>query len=470
MSCSELFVAPTAVLSGASDINGGGPRMNTDGSAVDSSADCTGAANQITNNLGAWTDVQTDDVLCSITDGQKESYRATNVAGAVITCDRNLVTEYTNRPVRVGGALATPLRAVQIVHPTYHGGTNGAPRINIYAGTYQVGAALTPLYDGAHDIPLTCRGVASWSVSGTTVTITEATTPCVLFDAKGDDYQVLYTDKAYWIWEFLEFDGNVGGTPQNQYATHCHDNASCNIFRRCRVKNAGSIGFYTNAFGTLYSGCELSTWGEAAATAGMVFAGSASGSSAWGCNVHDGTGRCFQSAAPGTQIAYSLLHGASSHGIQLNDQGAENTTFIDHCVIRGNGGSGILIANATEGQSAHIRNAIIAGNGAYGIAGHATGKGQASLEGVAFHGNVTDEVDGNVVVYEPGGRLSLSNDPFVDAANGDFRLNPDYVELLGAGQPDYFLSGGVLTPWQSYPDIGAVHRIPRGRRTVVRVG
>lgn len=61
--------------------------------------------------------------------------------------------------------------------------------------------------------------------------------------------------------------------------------------------------------------------------------------------------------------------------------------------------------------------------------------------------------------------ITLNSDPFVDGANGDFRIKPDQVQLLRTGFPTHYGSAGsVITSIPGTMDIGAIQRQRTPRR------
>ena len=107
-----------------------------------------------------------------------------------------------------------------------------------------------------------------------------------------------------------------------------------------------------------------------------------------------------------------------------------------------------------------VENCLLIGNGAYGIAAD-TGNGKVILLGTGFYDNTSGEVSSNITLFEPVPRTTLTGDPFVDAANDDFRLKPGMTDLLGSGWPGAYLDDGQLTAWTGHPDIGAVQQVVR---------
>lgn len=142
--------------------------------------------------------------------------------------------------------------------------------------------------------------------------------------------------------------------------------------------------------------------------------------------------------------------GATSDGFNTNGNNYAN--FIG-CVAYGNGRDGIRI----EGASGHVPNCVAVSNGGYGV--NVTTYAAFPAEGVALWGNTSGGI-ANSTLFWRNNTITLSASPFVDAANGDFRLNdtPGGGALLrSVGYPSAF-PGLPLTT--NFGDIGAVQTSP----------
>lgn len=125
------------------------------------------------------------------------------------------------------------------------------------------------------------------------------------------------------------------------------------------------------------------------------------------------------------------------------------------CVAYNNTGAGILNSYGAAG-SMYFENCILHNNSTYGVNLSGSTR-QGCMVNCAFYNNTSGPTNALSHVEEVGS-ITLSASPFVDAANGDFRLNNTAnagALLRGTGR-GYFLqteSGQAGTV--AYPDVGA---------------
>ena len=329
-------------------------------------------------------------------------------------------------------------------------------RVNVKAGTYTLTAVLSPANAGTRTAPIAWRGYNT--------TIGDAGSPCAVFSKINDAVaRVLDLNQKYHRFSFVSFTDN-GNLAQPQAAVYVNLGAEHALFYRCQVHDAGANGFWLRGPGAVCLDCEARGFGQLNTSYGFYLDHRTA--ACFGCYAHDGTGDGFNQ---GSGVHAGALSGGftdcisannSRYGIHITAEYEQLAARVDGCTIYGNGSHGIYVAGAAEGQPLNVRNSLLVANGGYGVAAHATGKSHVTLQGVGFYNNTSGEWDGDCEVWELH-KISLAGDPFVDAANGDFRLQPDQTDLLGAGWPAQFLSGGALTPWKSHPDIGAVHQAVR---------
>ena len=150
-----------------------------------------------------------------------------------------------------------------------------------------------------------------------------------------------------------------------------------------------------------------------------------------------------------------------SNCIFANNTGASTDAFqslgvtgIYNCTFYNNGRNGINLENNGGNMNHTVINNIFSNNGT-GVNSNISELNSLTLENNIFHNN-TNSVLGRITGSNLASNLTLSANPFVDAANGNFALN--YVAGAGAsvrsfGAPRIF-PGFINT--LSYTDPGAV--------------
>lgn len=227
------------------------------------------------------------------------------------------------------------------------------------------------------------------------------------------------------------------GTPCNFTASHCRV-----LDIRVQTSSATGHGFSLTSFCTAVR-CEADGFNQAGNDAGFNMNSSAQ---ALGCLAEDcGTGfngpaigctakGCVTgfSAQSGVQFSHCLALSCTGDGFSNNDT---NATF-DHCVAydcvdgfyRGSG-------NATK-----LVNCLSVGNSGFGFESDASAFSNATYRlGCAAYDNGGGDSDGTF--SDDYGFITLTADPFVNAAGEDFRLNDDVgggLELQDSGFPSQF--------------------------------
>lgn len=151
-----------------------------------------------------------------------------------------------------------------------------------------------------------------------------------------------------------------------------------------------------------------------------------------------------------SRFTRTVVSGCTTHGLHANAT-ARTTIAVEHCVLRGGGasGSGIMLAGAAVGGILTVSDSVIEGWGGYGIGAehHPLGR---RVRNCAFRSNTSGPVN---ATYVPAGvetgRITLTADPFTDAANEDFTPN---VEVGGG----LLLRGAA----SDGTDVGAVQSVP----------
>jgi len=181
-----------------------------------------------------------------------------------------------------------------------------------------------------------------------------------------------------------------------------------------------------------------------------------------GCYIHDNAGHGVATLTSGT-ARYELVRNIieSNGGRGFYDSATSRTQvhkFYDNTFYN-NANSGIDIAATTGSATLALVNNVLANNGAYGIkvddAAAETDARVLVQKKNAFYNNTSGARSGMTAAADD---ISLSDNPFTDAPNGDFSLN----NVAGAGAalrsaafPGAF-PGGLTT---GYGDVGAAETV-----------
>lgn len=216
-------------------------------------------------------------------------------------------------------------------------------------------------------------------------------------------------------------------------------------FSQGRVSRCTAVGcatgFTSNNGASVYADCLADTCGTGFAGSGVAI----------GCvsKLHTSIG--FGCGAAVDCIAYGGTGSAT---------GFRGSVQCTNCTAYGNASHGFWLFSAP----AFARNCISYGNGGYGF-----GEVYAFLrvQSCAYGGNTSGNLNGTPSALSAG-NVSLTGDPFTNAAAGDFGLNNTAgagAACRAAGIPGAF-PGGTTT---GYPDLGAVqHQDSGGGTSVVR--
>lgn len=220
--------------------------------------------------------------------------------------------------------------------------------------------------------------------------------------------------------ENVILDGNGLGTSSGLTIS----NASIwNTFINVTVKNCTSVGIYVRGESLLMD-CEATN-----ITGGLAGIRMSGDFAAIRCWSHDNTVSGFYLANKSGlvwQCVSSNNTGATSHGYEM----AYGYQFI-HNVAYANGGDGIRTSASGVVAYINIQNNILVNNGAYGISFGANNYPRLPfISNNAFYNNTsgsfrdfanTSGSNGVGALTDPN--ITLTGDPFTDAANDDFTLN-----------------------------------------------
>lgn len=341
--------------------------------------------------------------------------------GASVTVDRNICTGIgANGVINIGGALKSPALASsaaavagQMIFCKYNATpfsmtsastnvANGCPSLT--AGTFMIGYDLT-------------RTLINTDANRPTFQVNVAS--ATLFNAGGTNIVSAYIN--------IILDGNSQSAARSV-------NANCTLIR-CHISsfNTASNGtcFYFNCSATLNSATPfvgLAYFCEAYANTATPFSTVVNGSFT-GCLSYANTGA--------TTDGFSFLAAGQANG----------------CVAYNNGRHGFLAA--TTSRSYNWINSIAVNNAGFGFVWGSGASSNNSFNNAAY--NNTSGANSGTVNYAMG-FVTLTGDPFINAAGGNFALNL----IAGAGASLMNVGYSVLLPaglTNSYKDIGAAqHR------------
>jgi hypothetical protein len=202
---------------------------------------------------------------------------------------------------------------------------------------------------------------------------------------------------------------------------------SAGAITNCTVKNFTSIGITLENYAATHN-CEV-TGGTSTATGGIATIGASN--VVTNCYVHDNacSGVVLSTSSLVARCLIINCTGASSNGVSVT--GGTSATNVINSTIYGCGQHGISVTSSL-GSSWTMINNILANNGGYGISFSGTAiRNNPLRDGNVFYANTSGTRLGldststtwGVSPYVDQYDVILTATPFVDAANGDFRLN-----------------------------------------------
>lgn len=196
---------------------------------------------------------------------------------------------------------------------------------------------------------------------------------------------------------------------------------------RCSATNTQGVGINVN--GGQADSCEVYSL-HASATFGIVIA--VVGGMAKRCFVHDLSCPGFEIATSGNAGGYFEYCVAARCSIGFRASGSLQRTEYQSCVAYGNSSHGFSVGAGGHAWY-NFRRCIAVNNGGFGISALSGAmQARSSLAGIyasenAFYGNTSGDKSNLVSAND----VTLTGDPFVNAASNDFALN----NTSGAGAP-----------------------------------
>lgn len=340
-----------------------------------------------------------------------------------------------NRTLRIGGRWRGPNGAEAFpfgfVAAAMTNNAGNAPRVNLKAGTaYAITAAMTHSLAG----PVVFQGYTTTPGDGGQATVSGPGT--------GASFVLLTLTGGNLTLRDLIFDatGFVSGTSAGVSLS-----TSAGLAERCVVIGSRANGFVTGVSSVRLVECETYSFGAAANSFGFDLN---NGGSCVRCIAHDaavvGNGgfRLGGAASASGCIADTLT------GVGFNFSQASGGT-VRNCVAYNCSSHGVSV---TAAGLAVVENCLLVSNGGYGVSAGSTVPPRLICN--AFYGNTSGLTMGAV---DESGSVTLTADPFMAAATGDFRLNATTgggVAAKAAGRGSFLQTQTGYTGTVGYPDIG----------------
>lgn len=346
--------------------------------------------------------------------------------------------------LRVGGAWLGPNGAVgfpfNFAAAAMTNASSNAPRVNLKTDqTYSVTAAMTHTPTG----PVTFQGYTSAFADGGRAAVDGGTS--------GASYVPLTVSGANTRLTDLEFRNNgATGTANLVSVSATRSRAERCVFRSCRGSGIAWSGAQGHLIECEAYGCNASnTSGDAA----FEFSSGNAACLLERCVAHDNAGsNGVGFVANEITLVGCVADSNGSHGLTFGNVWMR----LVGCVFYGNGGDGARVSGGSMGTSA--TNCVFYGNGGYGFDDSSLSVGfDIRLANNAYGANTSGPTRAGSFADESGA-VTLTGDPFTDAANGDFRLNSTAgagAACRGAGRGTFTQTASSYAGTVGYPDIGA---------------
>jgi len=403
MPYTEFYVTKSA---GVSNLNGGGPRLGAnDGPVLTLTAGAAGATvaegteTEITDlSGGIWTGCLIGDWLRWDTGGVAEWRRITNIGGPVATVHA-ACTVGAQKGVKVGGAWTTVDYAASSVSTASVNAAGHPPRINVkYSATAYPEAVLVDNV-GTGAIPITFEGYETTAgdgcPNGNLPIINSTGIVCVATFG--------VSNKNYIHVSNLDLRTTTDGDTGLQFNTS-HYGRVFNV----KAEATGANGYGITLSSSFVIAVNCQAIGAAVdgfyVTNSSVFNCRATGCGRYGFYLHQG--------------AYCV-----ARGLIADNNGDDNIhinldwMLVEGCVCYGSvAGSGIRLNDPTD-ESPMLMNNILYGNNQFGIEADTAYHEVADWNAFGANGAARSNIDAGVH------DVTLTADPFVNAAGGNFALN-----------------------------------------------
>lgn len=435
MAFTEFYCNPStgSNMNGGSDENTSPSFADTNGNwnATTGVFTATKAVTGVTN--GQFASVFLDGASAPVFIGRVTANDATTITVSLTACSGTPpATGATGRSINVGGVWKGPNAAdiapFNLITAAAKNAAGNIPRVNLKNNAdYQISAVVAQNQTG----PLWFQGYSSTAGDGGKAKIDTQTN---VINGVTLSTQVALAD-------LIVTSSAASGTSIG------FSDGGSNLFFRCVAYGFRGRGFSTSNSAFLYE-C------EAYSNRDIAFLGSYSVFVR--CIAHDNTGGGGYGFYLGacTSLIDSVSDSNGSYGIYVEAAAYANVTGCD---AYNNGNDGIRIASATcVGVS--IENCNLVKNGGYGINNIPGAACPGIVHNCAFgagtQANTSGDHNALGSIIEVGSIAYPDNvTPWVDPANGDFRIN--LAQAKGAGRGAFTQTAASYAGTVGYPDIGA---------------
>lgn len=338
-------------------------------------------------------------------------------------------------------------------------------RINVKAdGTYTLAATLTPAAAGTMTVPIAVRGYT------TTIGDSDNVAPVVDIDANDGNYPIVTQAYAWWHWSNIRFHNNDSSS-STAYGVYVSSTTATNTFRNCKIDDVGAWGMYLQSRGCVVDSCEVTNWAQGSVSWHAAFYMGQQAGLIINCYVHHpkGNARGIQIAGYANSIVNTIIDGtllgsstgSSLEGIYNTNNSLYYSSSIINCTVR-NFDESIKQSGTSTTNMLSVSNCIFT-DGNYAITSDTGEEGHYYLRNNAIYGMTSGQIDAGSTIAVEDNTVSLTADPFVDAANGDYSLN----NVAGGGADCRGVQ--IVTPGAahtSYLDLGAVQTIGGSTRRI----
>lgn len=475
MAFTEFYVQTTG-----SNLNGGSStgdnakytstNGNWDGTSTFTPAD-TQAASLIA--VGDFASVYNDGATVGVYIARVVTINSTggNITSIVVSTTAKSGTAPTSsgtgRTIKVGGAWKGPNAAENFpfgfIAATATDTSGDYPRVNFKNGTnYSVTAAV------AHSVagPVIFQGYTGSAGDGGRAILDGGTS--------GTSYTLMSLTGTQCGMEDFIIQNNGASGSSNGFLV-----AGVGVIaRRCVVNSVRGNGFFVNAASTLieceaYSCSQSNTSTQAGITLGSNMA------LAIRCISHDNSGNGVEGFAlgGGNVAMIDCISDTNGHaGINLTSGSAQNVSIIG-CDVYNNVSHGIILSSGSVNYTALIENCNLIKNGTggtgYGIFGNSTGSLAGYIINCGFGSGTQANTTGTTTALKEiqvSGSVTYASNvtPWIDPANGDFRIN--LAAAKNAGRGAFTETAASYAGTIGYPDIGSAQHLDAGGGLLINPG